>query len=855
MNGGKEKNMNKNKTTTAFFAVIITLSMFAFVASSDVDTNVSAATTFTYGPKNTYEWYSGSGGGNGPEMDNFGAGPAPDAFNVAWKWISPGASFRAAFSGYVYVSNSSGTFALDPDTGIVKYSMRGVTGMMNKIDDTYMLVGNTMCRIADGTTVWSDSTWSTVYGVGMSMAYDDVNKLMWVAGNTMWSFKNPSQPPTLLWNQSVLHDGWITYRDYAVIGDGRVYLKLPGIEVQCYDEFTGQLLWRHNTKGTIMYQALYHQGKFIAGSLSGDVIALDGATGKELWTYHPGGYWDFWASWPAAAYGIYYEQNFDGYLYAINATTGDLIWRYKGPGHFYPAGPTVADGKVYCQIGTANYRDPATGERGWDENVCLDAFTGKVYWSMDIETGQAASAFGNLYFALSQQNQSPTSFHGHSGANPGEVWCISSISKDWAMYGADPSNSFIGSGPRTLNLKWRVYTGGAVTASPTIVNGVVYVGSYDYKIYAFDAITGAKKWEFATGYQVKSSVAVVNGRVYTGIDDGNAYCLDAATGNQVWKTAVTNKITYMSLNNGPQTRSSPKVIDNRVYVGSIDNNFYCLDANTGSKVWTFDAKGQILASPAIVDGAVYFYANKMGPNATFYKLNSNTGTVIWTLNMPYLRTQTSRFTGPGGGDISAAPVVQKGAIYQAWDGGNPNASAGGLYKINATTGTIIWNALTYWTSDTVIGYAPMIYYEGLPIFVSTQPKNLTGPDGVVISYENRNLDLSKSILQKQDVVLCNDLFYRVLCLNATDGKELWRQFVGRETFGFAVSDPGILYAACEAKSIYTFDQRNGKKLSFYEPPAQSWSSPALWDGLMFIGSQDWAVSCYGDKQVDLTYLQ
>jgi outer membrane protein assembly factor BamB len=840
-----------------FCLIIPTLSISSTQVHGDDTVATVDSQATTYGDLSQYEWYSSSGGGNGPAMTNYGDGPAPDAFNVGWKWVSSGATVRAEFNGMVFASNSSGTVALDYSTGTPIYLIAGVSGQTIKLDDTYMLIGTSCYRIADGSPVWSDSAWCKVFGVTMSVNYDRENKMMWVAGCSMWSFADPSKPPTLVWNNTQLQDGWITYRDFAVIADGKVFMKLPGICVICVDEFTGAELWRANTDGTIMYQALYTEGKFIAGSLSGAVQAFDGDTGKLLWSYNPGGYWNFWSTWPAAAYGIFYEQNFDGKMYALNATTGDLIWTYQGPGHFYPKGPTVADGKLYVQIGNTNYRDPATGARGYDSLICLDAFTGSVVWDVDLEVqgfDSIHSAFGRLFVYLYQENQSPTQISGHSSApSLNEVWCIVDEPEDWAMYGADASNSFTGSGPREMALSWEVKTGGAVTASPTIVDGVLYVGSYDYKIYAFDAYSGAKLWEFATGYQVKSSVAVVDGRVYTGIDDGFAYCLNADTGSQIWKTSVTSKTTLTSLNMGPQTRSSPKVVDGKVYVGSIDNNFYCLDAATGAKVWAFNSGGAILCSPAVVDGAVYFYANKPGANATFYKLNAGSGAIIWALDMPYLRTTTSKLQGEAGGDISAAPCVAKGAIYQAWDGGSTDPEAGGLYKINATTGEIIWNAKTYWTSDTVIGYAPMVYYEGLPMWVSTLPADATNPDGSIISYDNRNLDFNHIAYQKQDVVLCNDMFYRVLCLNATDGSQLWAQYVGREIYGLAVSEPGQFYATCESKAIYDFNYKTGVKTSYVEPPAQSWSNPSLYDGRLYVGGQDWFVRCYGEATHSTQY--
>ena len=609
--------------------------------------------------------------------------------------------------------------------------------------------------------------------------------------------------------------------------------------------------------GQMNHLALYTEGNIIGGTFSGDVVAFDGVTGEQVWNFNPGGYWNFWGAWPAAAYGIYYQLNFDANLYAINATNGNVIWKYKCPGMFYPSGPTVADGKVYVTTGSAEYRDVATGVRGVDESVCLDAFTGEVIYRVEIDNAfnQFQSAYGNIYFALAQGNQAPSTFHGHSGFTPGEVWCITGKPRNWAMYGATPNNSFRGAGPQKLHLKWKVTTGGPVTASPTIADGVVYIGSFDHKIYAFDAYTGAKKWEFETGYQVKSSVAVIVDRVFTGIDDGNAYCLNAVTGTQIWKTPVTDKTTYLNLNFVPQTRSSPKVVNGKVYVGSIDNNFYILSASNGQILKKFNSGGQILCSPAVVDGAVYFYSNKPGANATYYKINADTAAVIWQFDLPYLRTGGSRLVGPGGGDIASAPVVVDGAIYQAWDGGSADPDAGGLYKINATTGAIMWNAKTYWTRDTISPLAPMIYYEGVSRYVSTLAANATDPEGIVISWRNRNLIVQNATYERQAVVLCNDRFYNVIGLNATDGTQLWKTYVGRETNGFSLSDPGNLYATCEAKVIFNIDvhsEHSGEKLSYVEPPALIWCTPALYDGMLYVGSLDYSVQCYGEQNLEIT---
>lgn len=113
-----------------------------------------------------------------------------------------------------------------------------------------------------------------------------------------------------------------------------------------------------------------------------------------------------------------------------------------------------------------------------------------------------------------------------------------------------------------LGLKWSYTTGDIVYSSPAVVNGVVYIGSADSKVYALNASTGAKLWSYRTG-GVQSSPAVANGVVHIGSGDYNVYALNASTGVKLWSYAT-----------GAGVYSSPAVANGVVYVGSLDNNVY-----------------------------------------------------------------------------------------------------------------------------------------------------------------------------------------------------------------------------------------------------------------------------------------
>ena len=73
-----------------------------------------------------------------------------------------------------------------------------------------------------------------------------------------------------------------------------------------------------------------------------------------------------------------------------------------------------------------------------------------------------------------------------------------------------------------------------MVSCPAVANGVVYIGSEDYNVYALNAATGSKIWSYRTSSQVESSPAVANGIVYVGSDDDNVYALNATKGTTIW---------------------------------------------------------------------------------------------------------------------------------------------------------------------------------------------------------------------------------------------------------------------------------------------------------------------------------
>ena len=86
---------------------------------------------------------------------------------------------------------------------------------------------------------------------------------------------------------------------------------------------------------------------------------------------------------------------------------------------------------------------------------------------------------------------------------------------------------------------------------PAIVDGVVYIGSDDGKLFALNAFTGAQIWNRTLGELTTSSAMVVDGVVYVSVWEGRNYALNASNGETLW----SNRRMYSG--------SSPAVVDGR----------------------------------------------------------------------------------------------------------------------------------------------------------------------------------------------------------------------------------------------------------------------------------------------------
>ena len=89
---------------------------------------------------------------------------------------------------------------------------------------------------------------------------------------------------------------------------------------------------------------------------------------------------------------------------------------------------------------------------------------------------------------------------------------------------------------------WKIDLNAAVVAQPVIVDGVVYVGTIDGKLYAVSIADRDVPWVFTAGDDAPSiwgAAVVTSDAIYFGDEKGNLYALSPQDGSALWPSPYT----------------------------------------------------------------------------------------------------------------------------------------------------------------------------------------------------------------------------------------------------------------------------------------------------------------------------
>ena len=354
-------------------------------------------------------------------------------------------------------------------------------------------------------------------------------------------------------------------------------------------------------------------------------------------------------------------------------------------------------------------------------------------------------------------------------------------------------------GPTHGNLAWVFRDEEAMavdfSSSPAVVENRLYIGSTHGSIfslggatYCIDTVSKQVIWRHTSSIPIFSPPAVAGGRVYIGEgyhQDSNCHlrCLNAKTGDLIWSFPTASHV-----------ESTPYISQGKLYFTAGADGVYCIDALEGQQIWHYkDIHADM--SPVVHKGKVYF-----GTGYGDYKIiavDANTGAEIWSRPMPY--------------PVWGSPSANEDLVFFGLGRGNFSDSAlipaGKVVALNVETGDTVWE---YEADDAVL--TAIAIQDGYIIFGSR--------DGYVY------------------------------CLQETDGKLAWQTDLGGPVVSSPAVTPEIVYAATKNGFLYALAAENGEMQWEFNTRTvtrniEFYSSPAVANGMLYIGSSDRYIFCLG----------
>jgi len=345
----------------------------------------------------------------------------------------------------------------------------------------------------------------------------------------------------------------------------------------------------------------------------------------------------------------------DGKLYKLNIGNGTEVWNYTaGDGCLaqFWSSPfvDVENGIVFCHASGVHAVDMETGERIWHFETLTREFSSPIVYDGRVYVG----SYDNHLYCLPE-------------LDPNEDGTIDNSEVIWYYETGEYNNGVRVEG-----------TGGAVSTTVSIVNGVVF---------------GAEQTRYNSGTTYSDYYVFA-----LPMDDPNDNGI-IEHDEIIWKYKIGEKVPVMETDipgEGGESFSSPTVnVDmGQLYIGSRatqdeqESYFYCLSLekdddgydndldgivdNEGVMNWRFRVDNEVYSSPSIHDGNIFFGsgAYALSDPGTMYCLRESDGSEVWS---HYNQDE---------GFLSSA-LIADGKVYIGCNDDN-------LYAFNEFDGEVFW---------------------------------------------------------------------------------------------------------------------------------------------------------------------
>ena len=321
--------------------------------------------------------------------------------------------------------------------------------------------------------------------------------------------------------------------------------------LSAYDRSNGKLHWQYpaetTTAGCDVNIEFADNTVYCHSRSEGKIEAINGIDGKRIWQYETGSsaHHRF-----AVAHGAVYVLTRDGYLYSLDAETGNLRWRFRT---FRATSRIMADDVVYIYpIGSVSGPDRMPF-------YALNSDTGDVRWQFDL-----SDLGGEVLDALVSGDK--VFLHGLSG-------------------------NLIALDSRTGNQIWHFRVDNDVAGRLLLTDDKLIVARPTGAV-GIDALMGTQLWDYETdSSRVLYMETTSDGVVLLGSISDGVIALDSNTGHLLWERNRPEVDWRFTFENGV------------VYVSAAETLF-ALDSNTGEVLWQHTSTDEIYGSQMVMGDVV-----------------------------------------------------------------------------------------------------------------------------------------------------------------------------------------------------------------------------------------------------------
>ncbi|HSW58334.1 MAG TPA: PQQ-binding-like beta-propeller repeat protein [Dehalococcoidales bacterium] len=324
---------------------------------------------------------------------------------------------------------------------------------------------------------------------------------------------------------------------------------------------------------------------------------------------------------PVIAGGVIYVGSRDGNLYAIQESSGQLLWSHKTES-WVESSAAVVNNVVYFGSNDGKFR-------------ALNAKTGEKLWEYTARypiKSSAAVAGGKVYF----------------GGDDYTLHCLDAVT-----------------GKRI----WSKETGGTINSSPAVSGGIVFFGSTDGNLYALDASNGRQRFRLNTRRIIVSSPIVSGDTVYFSTTDAVVFASDGKARNWFgefiirppWQVLAfygdlpapppPSGFLWSLLSWGDTSVASPTLQGENIYVG-FAKKVVSINVSARGKQWETPVEDNVVYAGVLSQGIVYAAT----ANGHLYLLETANGRIIRDI--------------PIGGPIFSDPLMVDGKVYISSEDGN-----------------------------------------------------------------------------------------------------------------------------------------------------------------------------------------